>query len=537
MRKTSRIGSAGAASISLRRRRARSRRTVTGCPSRRAASVRLPSASIAPKGWPMRSASSRARVAKSAMRALRSMLPAASEKRSRTFTFSSSGSDAGMFSIARRQSSNASRWDDRFIACLAASRAVRYASSVMPARSKCIDAWVSEAPSSTPPNSAARAWNRRRSPAGTDRYSASRSSWWRKSYWPLLMDGIQHVVVDELLDRVVERIDRQVHHAGEDARDERPADDGASPRHGLGLGRQPADPRQRRVLEGLRHRRVQDGPAVREPLSADRAAQLLDMERDAVGPGVHGVDHVARRGQAGPEDQGRHQRRLVAGQAAQADLLGEPLRDESRAPLPKHDPGEGLVAPVGPDEQQRPVTRLASHLGQGLQAEVVGPLEVLERQHRRHIRREEIHDLHDQVTPVRDGRGQARPEDVEELAPGRPERGIAAHRPAQVEERGGEDVAVLRSQLGLRDTEPAPGGQAADGTEEPGLPDAGLTRGQEEVAAPAADLVEPPLGEVHEIVTTDDHGREQRPDLRHARSLWHARPASIGRVTDAPCPT
>ena len=89
---------------------------------------------------------------------------------------------------------------------------------------------------------------------------------------PAAMDGIQHVVVDEFLDRLVERIDRQVHDPGEDARDERPADDGARPRHGLGLGREPADPRQRRVLEGLRHVRVQDGPAVREPLPAERAA-------------------------------------------------------------------------------------------------------------------------------------------------------------------------------------------------------------------------------------------------------------------------
>ena len=129
------------------------------------------------------------------------------------------------------------------------------------------------------------------------------------------MDGIQHVMVDEFLDRLVERIDRQVHHPREDARDERPADDGARPRHDLGLGEEPADPRERRVLEGLRHVGVQDGPAVRETLPADRAAQLLDMERDAVGPGVHRVDHIARRGQASPKDQGRHQRRLVAGKS------------------------------------------------------------------------------------------------------------------------------------------------------------------------------------------------------------------------------
>ena len=292
-----------------------------------------------------------------------------------------------MFSTARRNSSNASRWDDKSIACFAAVEgcAVRLLRHPRPLE---MDGCVGRRralqhtaelrrPGVVPPPLAGRDRPIERIPKELV----------TEVVLPGSEDGIQHVVVDELLDRIVERLDGQVHHPGEDARHERPPEDGASPGHGLRLGRQPSDPRQGRVLERLRHGRVQHGPAVREPLPAERAEEFLDVERDAVGPGVDRVDDVARRRQSGPEDQ-----RVISAVSSrvrrpEADLLGEPLRDEARAPLPKDGPGEGLVAPVGPDEQQRPVTRLARHLGQGLQAEVVGPLEVLERQHRRHIRR------------------------------------------------------------------------------------------------------------------------------------------------------
>ena len=56
---------------------------------------------------------------------------------------------------------------------------------------------------------------------------------------------------------------------------------------------------------------------------------------------------------------------------------------------------------------------------------------------------------------------------------------------------------------------------------------------QEQVAVAAADLGEPPLGEGHVLVARHDHRRQQRPDVRHARSLGHPGRASIGRMTDA----
>ena len=66
-------------------------------------------------------------------------------------------------------------------AASAPARAARYAWLRSPARSKWSEAWTSDARRGSPPNSAARAWSRRSSPAWTVPYSASRSSWWRKS--------------------------------------------------------------------------------------------------------------------------------------------------------------------------------------------------------------------------------------------------------------------------------------------------------------------------------------------------------------------
>jgi hypothetical protein len=58
---------------------------------------------------------------------------------------------------------------------------------------------------------------------------------------------------------------------------------------------------------------------------AEGGQQLLDVERDAVGALIHGLDDLARCGQPGAEDEGRDQRRLLIGQPVEPDLLALPL--------------------------------------------------------------------------------------------------------------------------------------------------------------------------------------------------------------------
>ena len=55
-----------------------------------------------------------------------------------------------------------------------------------------------------------------------------------------------------------------------------------------------------------------DRGAVHACLGAERAEQLLDMERDPVGPLVHRGGDVARGRQPGPEEERRHEGRLPA---------------------------------------------------------------------------------------------------------------------------------------------------------------------------------------------------------------------------------
>ena len=78
---------------------------------------------------------------------------------------------------------------------------------------------------------------------------------------------------------------------------------------------------------------VADRAPVRPRLVAERPEQLLDVERDAVGPLVDGVDHLARRRQPGPQDQRHDERRLVVRERRQPRLLGQPLAQQPRSPL------------------------------------------------------------------------------------------------------------------------------------------------------------------------------------------------------------
>ena len=58
-------------------------------------------------------------------------------------------------------------------------------------------------------------------------------------------------------------------------------------------------------------------------------------------------------------------------------------RDEPRAPVPKARAGRDVLGPVVAGQEELPVARLSRQLRDDLEAHVVGPLQVLERQHRR----------------------------------------------------------------------------------------------------------------------------------------------------------
>ena len=138
-------------------------------------------------------------------------------------------------------------------------------------------------------------------------------------------------------------------------------------------------------------------------------------------------------------------------------FLGVPLAQE-RARHSRWIVSDGkLVGPVTADQQQRPVGRMARKLADHLEAQLIGPVEVVEDQHRRPVDRFE--------DPVRGGADDQppRPERIavvvaidrqEVLRTGCPNAGVAAHPGRHLPDRCERDLVVLRSHGPTVDPQP-----------------------------------------------------------------------------------
>ncbi len=140
----------------------------------------------------------------------------------------------------------------------------------------------------------------------------------------------EHAVVDQLLERRIDRFGRDVHDPGQDLRHEAPPDDGARPGNLPSLGRPMREPSDHRVLDRLGDRGLPDRVSVRSCIRAERAEQFLDVQRDPVSSLEYRRHDFARCGQAGVEDQRRHQGGFRFVERAQPQLLGETLGDRAR---------------------------------------------------------------------------------------------------------------------------------------------------------------------------------------------------------------
>ena len=107
------------------------------------------------------------------------------------------------------------------------------------------------------------------------------------------------------------------------------------------------------------------------------------MERDAVRPLVDRGRDVERRRQPGVEDERRDQRRLGRIERGEPNLLGDPLGDQPGPPLTQARAARDVVGAVVAGQQESAVAGPAGELGDDLEAHVVGPLQVLEAEHRR----------------------------------------------------------------------------------------------------------------------------------------------------------
>ena len=287
----------------------------------------------------------------------------------------------------------------------------------------------------------------------------------------------QERLLDQLGERRLQVGDRTIQAAGKDLGHEAATDDGPRPSDRARVVREAPDAREHRILDRVGNLGGADRATVRPGVLVQRGEQLLDVEGNAVRALVHGGDDLARCRQAGPQDEGDDERRLVLREGLEARFLGQSLADQPRPPLAVHRSERQLVQAVGPEQEQRPLAPEARQLADDFEAELVGPLEIFEGEQRRLI-----DGLDDAVCDLVHEHP-ARPQRVrtaaalerQQVGAQRPERRVVAHRAREVQDGGERHEAVVGGEVPIRDAIARGLGLAQHGGHHPRLADAGLT--------------------------------------------------------------
>ena len=293
--------------------------------------------------------------------------------------------------------------------------------------------------------------------------------------------------------------------------------------HGPGLGHlagpvvQGPGPGQHGVGQGVGHRhgRDRDGAGLGGRV-LDGGQELLDVQGDAVAAVVDGLDDPGRGGLA--EQRSGEGGGLVPGQPGQADLLGLAGGEQPGPPLAHRQARVQLVAPVGAGDQQRPAGQPGRQVGDHLQAQLVGPVEVLEHDQHRVPTADPpgfIGQVLDQQpplpVPVAADPGELPQPPGHGLAdlpqPGRPGLAQVAGQ-VQQQPPGGLDVA---GEGGRPDhPERPPAGGLGDGGQQAGLADPGLAGHEQQVPSPGGGLGQAPVGQGQEVGAAHQDRRLQR---------------------------
>ena len=225
-----------------------------------------------------------------------------------------------------------------------------------------------------------------------------------------------------------------------------------------------------------------------------------------------------------------------AREAGQTRLLGESLRQQARAPLADARARRLVLGAQGRHHQEREVREPARERREHLEAEVVGPVEILERE-QRWLRRgvgQDVDQVEDEHAATLRSRGppvvlRLREALDESFARGREAR-RPSHRPGEVPEDGLRHVLVLRRQAAARRPEAGAGRLPHDGAQQPGLADPRVAAQEQQVTTTGGDGFAPALGETEQVIATDDDRTDDRSDPGHGASLGaRSRPASVER--------
>ena len=293
------------------------------------------------------------------------------------------------------------------------------------------------------------------------------------------------------------------------------------------------EPRKDRIFDGLGNLGGADGLRAHTGRRRQQAEQLLDVERDPICPRMDRIHDVAGGRQPGADEQGRHRRRIRRGEPGQPHLLRLPAAEEPRTPLPHRGAGEELVATVRPDDQEPSVRDATGERLEDLEGQVVGPLEVLQGDHRRGLGRrpgEELGDIeHEHATaPLRVGDLLVRIvlEALGEPRSQRREVGLALEGAGEVDEDRARHLQVAR--VGPAADRPETGGRRTplDRPQQPCLAHAGFAREQQESPAVGGHLRDPTVGKVEEVVAAHEDRADKRSRVGHGGSLGDGRAGS-----------
>jgi hypothetical protein len=245
------------------------------------------------------------------------------------------------------------------------------------------------------------------------------------------------------------------------------------------------------------------------------------VQRDAVGALVNGVDHLAGRRQARVQDQCRDERGLVVREGLEAELLGEPLGEQPCSPFAVERAERQLVGAVHAQHQQRSVLPDAGELADDLDAQFVGPLQVLERKEGRPVdrRHDQLRDVTNEQTSRPEVVGPAATLDGEQGVPKLAEAADIVHGPREVEHGSQGDLAILRCEIALGDPEAGRLRLAQDGPQQAGLSDTGFAGQQQEVTLPGRRLGDPAVGQAQQFITADEERAQERADGAHWREV------------------
>ena len=108
---------------------------------------------------------------------------------------------------------------------------------------------------------------------------------------------------------------------------------------------------------------------------------------------------------------------------------------------------------------------------------------------------------------------------------------VAAHRARHVPDRRERHLRVGGREVAAEGVEPGGPRLALDRAAEPGLADAGLALEQQQRAVPGVGIGEQPVGELEEVIATDEEGAQDLAD-GHDRDYTAALGPVIGRTAD-----